>query len=113
MTALADGGFDHARGSEVAGGTQNCDPIGGGRYEGVAELHERRRATEGLFGRREALRDDCREVVVDDVLLGVHHVREALHAERLCGRGGHEQDVGAGGHRMCGLDIKRDLERPG
>ena len=84
----------------------------GRRLERVTQVLERLRAAERLLGRAEALRDHVGQVVVDDVLLGVHHLREALHAERLGGWRVDEQDVRPGRHRMRRLDVERDLERP-
>ena len=50
--------------------------------------------------------------MVDDVLLGVHHRREALHAERLGRVGGDVEDVRTRRDRVCPLDIEGHLERP-
>ncbi len=69
-------------------------------------------ASESVLGGGKALRDDGRQVMVDHELLCVHHVGESLHAERLGRRRGDEQDVGLRRGRVCGLDVKRNLERP-
>ena len=78
----------------------------------MAKVQEGPGARERFLGGSEALADDVREVVVDDVLLGVHHQRQALHAEGLCGGDRDEQDARAGGERVDALDIERDFERP-
>ena len=69
-------------------------------------------AAERVLRGGEALRDHLRHVVVDDVLLGLHHVREALHAERLGARHGDEQDVRSWRDGVGRLDVQRDLKRP-
>ena len=78
----------------------------------MAQVEQRLGAAECVLRRGEALRDDGREVMVDDVLLGVHHVGEALHAEGLGGGRRHEQDVGHGRHRVGHLDVEGDFKRP-
>ncbi len=51
-------------------------------------------------------------MVIDDILLGIHKLLEALHAKRL-GRGRrHEQNVGHGGGCVRPLDVEGDLNRP-
>src|SRR5205085_11935291 len=75
-------------------------------------IEQRLGASERVLRRGEALRYHVRHVVVDDVLLGVHHVGEALYPEGLRGWCGDEQDVRARRHRVCRLDVERDLERP-
>ena len=47
-----------------------------------------------------------------DVVLGLHHLWEALDAERLGVVGVDEQDVRAGRDRVRRLHVERDLERP-
>jgi len=84
-----------------------------GRDERVPHRHERLHAAERPLGRREALGDDLGEAVVNHVLLGRHHLDEALNAERLGSGRGDEQDVGLGGDRMGRLNIERDFECPG
>ena len=51
-------------------------------------------------------------MVRDDVVLGLHHLREPLNAERLGVVRVDEQDVGAGRDGVSGLDVECDLERP-
>ncbi len=70
-------------------------------------------ASKGVLRRGEALGDHVGHVVVDDELLGVHHVGEALHAKRLRGRSRDQENVGARRHRVGCLNVERDLEGPG
>ncbi len=79
----------------------------------MAQVQQRLRAAERALAGAEALRDDVGQVVIHHVLLGGHHLREALHAKRLSRGRRHQQDVRHRGNRVRCLDIQRDLERPG
>ncbi|TMC28193.1 MAG: hypothetical protein E6J36_00430 [Chloroflexi bacterium] len=81
--------------------------------EGLAEVVKRgqpivKRALPGA----EALADDIGQMVVNDVLLGVHHLLEALHPQGFGGGRGDQQDVRQWRGGMRPLDIKRDFQGP-
>ncbi len=100
------------RRTAIAGTPEHGDASGRCRDERMPQVEQGLRAGERLLGRREALRDHVCEVVVDDELLGVHHRREALDAERLRRVRGHVDDVRPRRDRVRPLDVKRGLERP-
>ncbi len=81
--------------------------------EGLAELADRghpivKRALPGT----EALADDIGQVVVNDVLLGVHHLLEALDPQGFGGGRGDQQDVRQRRGGMRPLDIEGDFQGP-
>src|SRR5256886_11407284 len=101
------------RGAAVTGRGKNSDAVRGGILERVAQVLERLKGAERVFGRTEALRDDVGEMIRHHVVLGLHQLREALHTEGLGVVRVNEQDVRAWRDGVGGLDVERDLERPG
>ena len=112
-SSLAHRLFRAVGGAAVSGRPEHRDAVRRRGLEGIAQVLERLRAAEGLLGGGEALRDHLHLVVVDQVLLGLHHVREALNSEGLRSRRRDEQDVRHRGDGVDELDVERDLERPG
>ena len=75
----------------------------------VAKPQHVRPAREVLLGEAEALADDVAQVVLDHVVLGRDHLREAAAGGGLLGRRLDQQDVRARGHGVCPLHVQRGL----
>ena len=85
--------------------------------EGVAQVQQAGvvalvEAGEGVLGRAEALRDDVADALVDQRLLGVHHLGQAGRALGLGNRGLDQNDVRPGRDRVGVLDVEGGLFGP-
>jgi hypothetical protein len=87
--------------------------VGLGVNEGMGQVGEGSQPImKRAFPGAEALADDIGQVVVNDVLLGVHHLLEALHPQGFSGGRGDQQDVCQWRGGMCPLNIKGDFQSP-
>src|SRR5207302_9580619 len=82
------------RRSAITRGGKNGDLVGLCIDEGVAEVGEGSQPImKRTFPGTETLADDICQVVINDVLLSIHELLEALHPQGFGSRGGDQEDV--------------------